>query len=89
LKYDFNKQIRTDISGDGRLKPDHILLIASAFMFWIATTLVAELTFQHVGVLFRAQIFLEIQYLCVSGAAVLLYAAGIAFAKRAFSKPQY
>jgi hypothetical protein len=89
LKYDFNKQNRTDISGDGRLKPDNILLIASAFMFWTATTLVAELTFQHVGVLFRAQIFLEIQYLCVSGAAVLLYAAGIALAKRAFSKRQY
>ena len=71
------------------MKPDNILLIASAFMFWIATTLVAELTFLNVDVLFRAQIFLEIQYLCVSGIALLLYAAGIAFAKRAFSKPQY
>ena len=71
------------------MKPDHILLIVSAFMLWTATTLVAELTFLKVGILFRAQIFLEVQYLCVSGAAVLLYAAGIALAKRAFSKPQY
>jgi hypothetical protein len=80
----------TDISGEGSLKPDNILLIASAFMFWTATTLVAELTFLNVGgVLFRAQIFVEIQYLIISGAAVLLYAAGIALAKRAFSKRQY
>ncbi len=55
----------------------------------MATALLIEIVFQGLGVSFRAQIFSEAQYLYVLSAAMLLYVAGIAIAKRALSNRQY
>ena len=71
------------------MKPDHVLIIASIVVLWIATALLNELVFLKPGVLLRAQIFSATPYLFMLSTAMLLHVAGISSFKRAFSKRQY
>ncbi len=70
------------------MKPSQVLVIISAFFFWIAGVRVVEQTLLQVDSLFRAQILLEVQYLCASSLILLLFASVVAVANRVSSKLQ-
>jgi hypothetical protein len=67
---------------------DHGLVIISIAFLWIATTLMAELSFLTTGLSFRVQITTVATYLFALGVLILILMA-VYFFKKSFSNPHY